>query len=115
MVGAMPLLLTALVACGSSSSPSPSAEVKQTCQRVEAVLSDGPDPTADPVGYAEAQILPLRQIHTSDSKLRQAIDTLASAYQAYSSTDGANAAAKDATDAAIGTLNAACPGAGATL
>lgn len=79
------------------------------------MLSDGPDSTADPVGYAEAQILPLRQIRTSDGKLRQAIDTLAFAYQAYSSTDGANAADKDATDAAISAMNAACPGAGATL
>ncbi|HXB65746.1 MAG TPA: hypothetical protein VNV42_12830 [Solirubrobacteraceae bacterium] len=111
----MLLLLTALAACGSSSSPSSSAEVKRTCQQVEAVLSDGPDPTADPVGYAEAQIFPLRQIRTSDGKLHQAIDTLASAYRAYSSTDGANAAVKDAADTAVGAINAACPEAGATL
>ncbi len=42
----------------------PARRSKQTCKQVEAVLSDGPDPEADPVGYAQAQILPLREIHT---------------------------------------------------
>ena len=42
------------------------------------MLSDGPDPDSDPVGYAEAQILPLGQIHTSDAQLRTAIGKLAS-------------------------------------
>ena len=40
------------------------------------MLSNGPDPDADPVGYAQAQILPLREIDTSDANLHQAIDAL---------------------------------------
>ena len=57
---------TLLTACGSSGPAQSSAAVKSACQQVSAVLSDGPDPDADPVGYAEAQIQPLHQIHTSD-------------------------------------------------
>jgi uncharacterized heparinase superfamily protein len=111
------LLLLALAACGSSS-PSPtaaSAAVKQACQQIEAVLSDGPDPSADPVGYAQAQILPLRQIRTSDGKLREAIEALASSYRAYASSGGASAATKGAAETAIRAINRACPQAGATL
>jgi hypothetical protein len=48
---------------------------------VSAVLSDGPDPTADPVGYAEAQIVPLRAVRTDDVSLRQVLGQLADAYQ----------------------------------
>src|ERR1700728_2213452 len=48
-----------LSACGSSGSPPDAAAAKSACQQVSAVLSDGPDPSADPVGYAEAQVVPL--------------------------------------------------------
>jgi hypothetical protein len=96
-----------LAACRSSSSR---AEVKQTCQQVEAVLSDGPEPQADPVGYAQAQILPLHQIHTSDGKLRQAIDKLASAYEAFSSSDGARQIEHTVTSASKA-IDVICPGA----
>jgi hypothetical protein len=116
--GASLLLLLALAACGSSAaSPtaSTSAEVKQACQQIEAVLSDGPDPSADPVGYAQAQVLPLRQIRTSDGRLHETIDALASAYHAYSSSGGASAPAKGAAETAIHAINRACPQAGATL
>lgn len=112
---AMALLLAALLAaCGSSALSTPSlvfsrAEVKQACQQVEAVLSDGPDSEADPVGYAQAQILPLRQIRTSDAKLRQAIDTLASAYAAFSSSHGAGQA-KSAVTSASKAIDVICPG-----
>ena len=103
-----------LGACGSGSSsktsPSSSAQVaKQTCKQVEAALSDGPDPEADPVGHAQAQILPLREIHTTDEALHQAIDTLAAAYQSFSSTDGSSAA-KSAVSAASETVEHLCPG-----
>jgi hypothetical protein len=111
---AMALLLAVLLAaCGSSSSnaASSSAQVKQEgCQQVEAVLSDGPEPDADPVGYAQAQILPLRQIHTSDGKLHQEIDTLASAYQGFSSSNGASWA-KSAVSTASKAIDVICPGA----
>jgi hypothetical protein len=77
---------------------------------VSAVLSDGPDPGADPVGYAFAQILPLRQIHTSDRTLHAAIDDLATAYQEFYSSNGDKAAAK-AVSKASDKVNAICPGA----
>lgn len=108
------LLLTALLAaCGSShsstSTSSASAQIKQTCQQIEGALSDGPDPEADPVGYAQAQILPLRQINTSDKKLHEAIGRLASAYAAFSATKGASSA-KDAVSAASKSIESICPG-----
>jgi hypothetical protein len=115
------LLLTAGIAgCGGSSgatksSTAKSSSIQSGCQQVAAVLSDGPDPGADPVGYAEAQILQLRMLHSSQYSLRQKIDTLASAYQAYSSTDGTNVADKNAANAAIRAMDKACPGSGATL
>jgi hypothetical protein len=104
-------LVVALTACGSSSKPArSSAQVKkQTCQQVEAALSDGPDPEADPVGHAQAQILPLREIHTTDPTLHQAIDALAAAYRSFSSTDGSNVA-KSAVSAASKTIEHLCPG-----
>lgn len=74
------------------------------------MLSDGPDPTVDPVGYAEAQILPLRQVHTDDAKLRRDIDALDAAYRQMFSTDG-SAAAKRAVAQASERMNAICPGA----
>jgi hypothetical protein len=103
-----PLLLSA---CGSSSSAVSSAEVKQTCGQIEAVLSDGPEPAADPVGYAQAQIRPLRQISTSDRRLHEAIYELASAYQAVSAANHVDHASDDAISAAAHRVDAICPGA----
>jgi hypothetical protein len=108
------LLLTALLAaCGSSksssSTSSASAQIKQTCRAIEGVLSNGPDPEADPVGYAQAQILPLRQISTSDQKLHEAINKLSSAYAAFSASKGASSA-KAAVSAASKSLESICPG-----
>jgi hypothetical protein len=97
----------ALGGCGSSGS---SQAVAKTCQSVSAVLSDGPDPDADPVGYAEAQILPLRQIHTSDKSLQDAIDALASAYQQFFSSNG-SAASSAAVKRSAARVDAICPGA----
>ena len=109
----MVLAVTGIViaGCGSSSKPAPSsAQVKQqTCKQVEAALADGPDPEADPVGHAQAQILPLHQIHTTDAELHQAIDTLASAYQSFSSSNGSSSA-KSTVDAATKTIEGLCPG-----
>jgi hypothetical protein len=106
------LLAVLLAACGSSSASKPltSAQVKQkTCKQIEAALADGPDPEADPVGHAQAQILPLREIHTTDSTLHQAIGILAAAYQELSSTNGASQA-KSAVGAATETIEHLCPG-----
>jgi hypothetical protein len=96
-----------LMACGSGSSPQASP---QTCQSVAAVLSDGPDPGADPVGYAEAQVIPLMQIHTSDAALQGAIGKLASAYEQFYETKGSTASQRAVT-AASNQVNAICPGA----
>ena len=89
------LLVTLLLgACGSSAGPGSStaastpAAAEQACQQVSGALSDGPDPDADPVGYAEAQVLPLRQIHTQDQALKAAIGGLADAYQSFFTSNG---------------------------
>jgi hypothetical protein len=103
-----------LSACASGSPTSASSPAfAKTCQRVGAVLSDGPDPTQDPVGYAEAQILPLRQVPSSDPALRTAISELASAYAKFFAANGKSSAATSAVVAAATHMNKLCPGAGA--
>jgi hypothetical protein len=108
---ALLLISAPLGACGSSSSTASSAEVKETCKQIEAVLSDGPEPAADSVGYAQAQILPLREIRTSDKKLHEAIYELAAAYQAFSAEDRIQRAASSAVATAVHRVDAICPGA----
>jgi len=103
-----------LVAACSSSPSHPSASVTdKTCEQISAVLSDGPDPGADKVGYAEAQILPLRAIRTSSPVLRSAISDLANAYDRFFASNGQSAAATSAVAAAAARMNKLCPGAGA--
>ena len=68
-------LALAVAACGSASSQASSAAalgtaVQQDCTTISDVLSDGPDPGADPVGYAQAQVLPLRQLTIGDATRR---------------------------------------------
>lgn len=75
------------------------------------MLSDGPEPAADPVGYAQAQVLPLRQIRTSDGKLQEAIYDLAGAYQAFSAEGRVEQPRERAVSAAVEKVNAICPGA----
>lgn len=104
------LLAALLAACGSSKSTANSALTKQqACKQVEAALSDGPEPEADPVGYAQAQILPLREIHTSDAKLAGAIGELASAYQRFTASKGSGSA-QAAVNSATKTVKTLCPG-----
>jgi hypothetical protein len=91
-------LALAVAACGSSSSQSSSTvslgtAVQQDCTSVVDVLADGPDPDADPVGYAQAQVLPLRQLTISDAALHSAVMSLASAYEKYSTSSGSTRAA----------------------
>jgi hypothetical protein len=125
MLACAALATTILVsACGSSghtaaSGPSAAsghaaAAAQQTCLQVSAVLSDGPDPGADPIGYAQAQILPLQQIHASDQTLGAAISTLAGAYQSYYAANGTGSTVRSALNTAINRINSLCPGAGAT-
>jgi hypothetical protein len=112
------LAALSVAACSSSSSSSNAASstaifgsaLKQDCTNVADVLSDGPDPDADPVGYAEAQILPLRQLTIGDAKLHQAVLTLAGAYQAFSAgTKPGGAAAALKVSKAEAAVNAICP------
>jgi hypothetical protein len=102
-------LALALTACGGSAPVA--AATKKACQQVGAVLSDGPDPDADPAGYAEAQILPLHQIHTSNPRLRTVLGQLDAAYRQLFASNGASATATQAVAAATRKVNAICPGA----
>ncbi len=109
LAGCAALSLVVLLACGCGSSARTSA-TENTCQQVSAVLSDGPDPGADPVGYAEAQILPLRHISSANPALRTAIGQLAGAYQQFFASEG-NSTSKEAVAAASKRLSSICPGA----
>jgi hypothetical protein len=117
----IPLAVAALAAlgltgCGSATSASQTTAhanataVTATCQQVSAVLSDGPDPDADPVGYAEAQVNPLRKVQTQDAALRDAIGKLADAYQGFF-TSGGTDSAKEAVSVASNAISKICPGA----
>jgi hypothetical protein len=109
-------LAVAIAGCGSpSSSRSPSSAVlgttvQQDCTAVTDVLADGPDPDADSVGYAQAQVLPLRQLKISDSALSRDVLALARAYQAFSAgrQAGSHAAAAAVTQAE-NSVNSICP------
>jgi hypothetical protein len=105
-------LAVALTACGGSSGTAAAGTAtRQSCQQVAAVLSDGPDPDADPAGYAEAQILPLRQVHIADAPLKTAVTQLDSAYQQLFTSNGTSSAAVKAVATASKKVNAICPGA----
>jgi hypothetical protein len=99
---------------GTATAATGKAQIAAVCNDVAAVLSDGPDPGADPVGYAEAQIRQLRMVKTSDKSLKKTIDNLAAAYEAFYRDNG-DATAKKLTKSAIKKMNAACPGSGAAL
>jgi hypothetical protein len=103
------LFAAALAGCGSSNASSSKVALQRSCQQVAAVLSDGPDPDVDPVGYAEAQVLPLRQLPRSGEPVHAAIDGLASAYQQFSSTKGSRAAKAAVSDASH-RMDLICPG-----
>lgn len=104
------LLVAPLLLTGCDSTGPSAAGTVTPCQQVSAVLTDGPDPTADPVGYAQTQILPLRQIRAGDARLHSAIDALAAAYQQFVVTDG-SASATQAVDRTGRAVDAICPGA----
>lgn len=113
LLGFAALSATAVGACGSSSHSSDAALVgtvrEQQCTNIADVLSDGPDPNADPVGYAEAQVLPLEQLKISDPTLRRAVRQLAHAYGVFSSTDGKAVSAAVKVSAAEGEIDRLCP------
>lgn len=107
------LALTA-AACSSASSTTASANlgsaVQQDCTSVTDVLANGPDPDADPVGYAQAQVLPLRHLTISDAALYTAVLTLANAYETFTtSTSSTRAASSAAVTKAENEVNKICP------
>ena len=109
------LAFAMITGCSSAAHPVGPAAASTTresvCSRVAAALSDGPDPGADPVGYAEAQIIPLRGIRTTDAALRRAITGLADAYQRFYDSDGHSATSEEAVTVASKKINSFCPGA----
>jgi hypothetical protein len=124
LAGRVTLILLVVLVCACSSSAHSTATatatatasasttaIENACEQVSAVLSDGPDPDADPVGYAEAQILPLRQISVSNQALHGVISQLADAYQKFFASNGKSSNAKEDVAVASKTLNSICPGA----
>jgi hypothetical protein len=108
------LIALTFSACSSSSPASSSSlsATQQGCTAVSDVLANGPDPDADAVGYAEAQVLPLEQLKLADTTLAHAVRELDTAYKSFSSTNGAKgtpAAVK--VSAAEKAVNAICPNA----
>jgi hypothetical protein len=104
----------ALTSCGgnSSANASATAATQRACTNVTNVLANGPDPDADSVGYAEAQVLPLSQLSISNASLHKAIDQLDTAYREFSSNDGADSATYAVkVSAAEKALNKICPNA----
>ena len=105
-------------ACGSSSSTTASSTSSasarsQDCTAVADVLSDGPDPTADSVGYAQAQILPLKQLKLTEADVQSAVTRLDTAFTAFAGakTSSAQTQAAVQVTSAENAVNALCPGA----
>lgn len=106
--------LLTIAACSSSSSAAPAsavpAAVQQDCVTIADILSSGPDPGADSVGYAEAQVLPLRQLKIGDDKLQKYVLALADAYAGYSAgSDPGSRASAAAVTKAENEVNTICP------
>jgi hypothetical protein len=103
-----------LAGCGPGSSGHAAVSTASTaraCSQLSEALADGPDPDADPVGYAEAQIKPLQDIQSPDQALRTAIGDLASAYARVFASNGKSATANSAVTTASRKVDAICPGA----
>jgi hypothetical protein len=100
-------------AASARTDPKHKAPIEAPCEQVAAVLSDGPDPDADPVGYAQSQILPLRRLKISSQKLTYAVDELASAYALFATPTGNTTMAKARVKNAVRAVDALCPGAAA--
>lgn len=103
------LVMLLLTACGGPASDA--AAIKRACTQVSAVLADGPDPDADPAGYAEAQILPLRHIKAPNQAFRTALSRLDAAYRQLFASQGQSNAATSAVATASQKINRICPGA----
>ena len=80
------------------------------CEKLNAVFSDGPDPDADPVGYALSQILPLGDVHTTDRTVRTDLTKLIAADRALVQSNGKDHTAKAGIKKDDHLVNEACPG-----
>jgi hypothetical protein len=83
------------------------------CTQLLAVFSDGPDPGADPVGYALSQILPLGEIHSTASSAQPTlaiVRTLIGADKALVRSKGSDHSATVTIKKADAHLNVVCPG-----
>jgi hypothetical protein len=108
---ALPAAAVLLGACSSQAHPAAQATPRQACDQISGALADGPDADTDPVGYAQAQVIPLSQVRTSDSALAAAVSSLDRAYRQMVDTNTASSAAKQAIAAASKRINTICPGA----
>jgi hypothetical protein len=111
LLASVALVTGAFSSSASAQAARHKAPILAPCQQVAAVLSDGPDPGADPVGYAQAQVIQLRKLKLSSRKLKHAVRELASAYALFSKTDGKSKSAKTDVKKAVRAVNAICPGA----
>ena len=111
-VAALVIVAAVIVALRLSVNGAPSSSTVSTaaCLKVSAALSDGPDPNADPIGYAQSQILPLREITTADAPLQRAIAALSNAYKAFYD-DGGGTSAASLVRHAHDVVDDYCPGA----
>ena len=117
----VPLLVPPLVlgACSSAGSAARNAggggaalskAPEALCQQLDGIFSDGPDPGADPVGYALSQIQPLKGLHPSDTSITAALARLIPADQQLVSSSGADKAAATSIRQADEAINRSCPG-----
>jgi hypothetical protein len=95
---------------GSGGAAAAAAAPHALCQQLNGVLADGPDPDADPVGYALSQIEPLQAIHSSDSSAMHKVSRLIAADQGFYNSNGSDKAAATAIKKADASLNKVCPG-----
>jgi hypothetical protein len=107
LVVAIPVFIGAWIV---SANEHPSTAPAASCQAVSAALANGPNPDVDPVGYAEAQVLSLRDITTPDTGLHTAILQLSSAYESFYRDNGATSS-KNLVDSAEKNVDRYCPGA----
>jgi len=80
------------------------------CETLNGIFSNGPDPDADPVGYALSQIKPLGQVHTSDDAVHSDLTKLIAADRALVQANGSDHKAKVAIKKDDHLVNQACPG-----
>jgi hypothetical protein len=82
------------------------------CENLSGIFSNGPDPDADPVGYALSQIKPLGDVHTSDHAVHSDLTKLIAADRALVASGGSgHRATVDSKDIKKDDhlVNAACP------